>query len=378
MTTLTTINGGFSQQPKKPTTEIVIHRKYKLIEILGKGRFGTVYKGINNRSGEIVAIKFEPAPPVVQNVKSMDNHFYALKYETTILNYLYSKGCRKIPPIYWYGLHDKYTTLIMPFYGGGSLFQFIQTQHLNQNKPNTETSHLCTFEMRKGVNKIMTQMLCIIENIHSFGVIHRDIKPHNFMFYGSQPDKLNELDEYKLILIDFGMAGFSSYTNVIENETVNVSNIREHITGTPNYISYNIHNGKKPTEWDDLISIGYIYLYLLWGTLPWITETRKSSTIDPENYNPYTGSKYENTHICHPSNLRIMEIKKWNCTEKIILDYYENNENECSSIHKYLNYCYGKSEFCHRTNKMGDINYTGLIQLFRSPDGDGDGVPSGK
>ena len=51
------------------------------------------YKGKNIRTKEIVAIKFEKTNSI----------FKLLKRETTILNYLYRKGVKNVPYIYWYG-----------------------------------------------------------------------------------------------------------------------------------------------------------------------------------------------------------------------------------------------------------------------------------
>ena len=112
----------------------------------------------------------------------------------------------------------------------------------------------------------MYRILEIIENVHENCVIHRDIKIDNFMIL-----------EHEIFIIDFGMATF-----YIDEDKEHIPyKEREYITGTPKYISINIHNGIEPSRRDDLISIGYLYLYLYYGNLPWsnITTNLLSSNL---------------------------------------------------------------------------------------------------
>jgi serine/threonine protein kinase len=97
---------------------------------------------------------------------------------------------------------------------------------------------------------ILKKMLTILESIHSLFVVHRDIKPDNFMF-----DSNGEL-----FLLDFGLSAF-----VEENK----SN-EPHFTGNAIYASPNIHNLKAAKVIDDVISVSYVYLYMCYGgKLPW-------------------------------------------------------------------------------------------------------------
>ena len=68
----------------------------------------------------------------------------------------------------------------------------------------------------------------------------------------------------KLFLIDFGMA--TSYTDDMTQTNNN------DIIGSPKYISLNVHEGKNPTRIDDMISLGYIYLYMIGSWPPRISE----------------------------------------------------------------------------------------------------------
>jgi casein kinase 1 len=258
-----------------------IKNKYIVKDKLGNGKFGIVYLGIYKKTNENVAIKTEP----------LKTQAKLLKHETTILKYLYERGSRNIPTIFWYGVHLDNTCLVMSYYDQ-SLFEYIKTKELTNEQ----------------IYKIILQMILILENIHKNLVVHRDIKPQNFM-----------LKDGELFLIDFGLATF-----YVDEKGEHIEE-RSHdsIIGTPKYISQNIHEGITPSRRDDLISIGYIYIFLVCRELPW-------DTIPTNILN-------ENIHheisIEHYKNKVRLNLKLW-----------DNIENICLKIdvklHKYLQYCY--------------------------------------
>jgi serine/threonine protein kinase len=150
-------------------------------------------------------------------------------------------------------------------------------------------------------------LIDIMESVHSKYVIHRDIKPHNFMYKGGQ-----------LFLIDFGMANF-----YVKGENLHIEQAIEHsenIIGTPNYISPNIHRGITPSRRDDLISLGYVFLFLLKGSLPW--ENLKLVMED-----------LSEIHIRHSRNLLRLEKKS---LENLQLDLCENHD----VLYQYFKYVY--------------------------------------
>lgn len=275
-----------------------IKNKYIIKDKLGNGKFGIVYLGIYKKTNEKVAIKTE----------NVGTPMKLLKHETTMLKYLYEHGSRNVPTIYWFGVHLDTTCLVMSYYET-SLFDSIKSKELNIGQ----------------IDKIILQMLVIMENIHKNLVVHRDIKPQNFM-----------LKDGELFLIDFGLATF--YVN--ENgEHIEPSN-HESILGTPKYISPNIHSGITPSRRDDLISIGYIYIFLVCRELPWESITT----------NPLDENIHNEMSLLHYKNIARQTLKSW-----------ENVEPICSKIDvklcKYMNYCYQL--------KYKDVpNYMALKQCF--------------
>ncbi|XP_050888647.1 casein kinase 1-like protein 4 [Lathyrus oleraceus] len=98
-----------------------------------------------------------------------------------------------------------------------------------------------------------------IEYLHSKGLLHRDIKPDNFLM--GLGKKANQV-----CMIDFGLSkGYRdpiSYKHIPYRENKN-------LTGTARYASCNTHKGIEQSRRDDLESMGYVLLYFLRGSLPW-------------------------------------------------------------------------------------------------------------
>jgi casein kinase 1 len=258
-----------------------IKNKYTIKDKLGNGKFGIVYLGTYKKTNENVAIKTE-------NVRSP---MKLLKHETSILKYLYEHGARNVPTIYWYGVHLDSTCLVMSYYEI-SLFDYIKTKELSVEQ----------------IDKIILQMVLILENIHKNFVIHRDIKPQNFM-----------IKDGELFLIDFGLATF-----YIDEKSEHIEE-RSHdsIIGTPKYISPNIHQGITPSRRDDLISVGYIYIFLFCRELPW--------DVIPTNI--FDENIHDEISIEHYKNRARQKLKLWSDIEPICLKINVK-------LHKYMQYCY--------------------------------------
>jgi casein kinase 1 len=302
----------------------IILNKYFIEKKIGNGQFGTVYKGKNIKSGEQIAIKTE----------FKKTQYKILKHETTILNHLYNSGCRCSPIVYWYGIYCEYTCLVMPFY----------SCPLDIYITNNSISFIQLY-------KIMSKLIQILENIHQYYVIHRDIKPQNFMLNYSNMD--DNTSEKELFLIDFGLS--TIYVDEM-NKHVNINeDKKEYIVGNPKFMSYNIYDGIEPSRRDDLISLGYIYLYIILGILPWDIN---NNTILSDTQNDIT-----ELHVCHVKNQYRKNKKKWEYLSdyifSIIKEKIDNIEytNALNKIHKYLDYCYNMG---FSTNP----NYDGLIALF--------------
>jgi len=207
----------------------IFFEKYHCIEKLGQGSFGSIYKAEYN--GNYYALKFE----------KRENNIGLLENEAIIMNYL--KGPH-IPYVNSFGTNSNYNILVMQLLGK-SLENIFEEKKV--------------FSV-KTVSMLGYQFISILEYLHNRHIIHRDIKPDNFVM------GLNDLSQYVYIL-DFGLAKKYRSSRTLEQfPFVN----RRKITGTARYASINALRGYEQSRRDDLESVGYVLVFFLKGRLPWM------------------------------------------------------------------------------------------------------------
>lgn len=236
----------------------VICNKYTVNALLGHGKFGVVYQGIT-KDNEYVAIKVEQS----------ENHYKILKHEATVLNYLFYSGTRNIPRIYWFGQHLGFTCLVMSHFSCSLHEYILRKGQLESNK----------------LNFIMKKCIDVIESIHRYHILHRDIKPHNFM-----------LKDNDIYMIDFGLS--IAFVDT-KGEHV-MKNDPDNIIGSPKYISYYNHCGEPMSRRDDLISLGYMYMYMQNGKLPWDSAGPDTNINGPANIIRKNRKEFANLNVDGP------------------------------------------------------------------------------
>jgi serine/threonine protein kinase len=231
------------------TYQLIVGGKYILSKPLGTGSFGEIYFGINKElpvghPDQIVAIKLEKKEAPIQ----------LLKIESKIYNYLYKENVG-VPKIYWSGEQDDFNVLIMEVMG-----------------PNLEyLLNACKRTFSLKTTLILAQeMIRVIQYLHSRGIIHRDIKPDNFLI---------GLHNNHVHVIDFGLC--KSYKDA-DGKHIPFSTNKK-LIGTIRYAPINSHKGWEQSRRDDLESIGYLLVYFL-KPLPWQGLGNKEKLPKEEKY----------------------------------------------------------------------------------------------
>ena len=103
------------------------------------------------------------------------------------------------------------------------------------------------------------QMIDRIEYVHSRKLIHRDIKPDNFVIGRGQKSHI-------VYVLDFGLS--KKFYSVSHHCHIPFIKGKK-LTGTARYASINALSGFEQSRRDDLESIGYILMYFIRGSLPW-------------------------------------------------------------------------------------------------------------
>eukprot|EP00416_Gambierdiscus_australes_P035964 CAMPEP_0171110258 /NCGR_PEP_ID=MMETSP0766_2-20121228/71241_1 /TAXON_ID=439317 /ORGANISM="Gambierdiscus australes, Strain CAWD 149" /LENGTH=329 /DNA_ID=CAMNT_0011572103 /DNA_START=51 /DNA_END=1040 /DNA_ORIENTATION=+ len=212
--------------------ELRVGGKFRLGRKIGSGAFGEVYIGMNVQTGEEVAIKLEP-------IKSTHPQ---LLYESKLYKIL--AGGVGVPNVHWYGIEGDYNVMVIDLLGPSleDLFSFCNRK----------------FSL-KTVLLLADQMINCVEYAHTKNLIHRDIKPDNFLI--GLGKKANQVH-----LIDFGLA--KKYR---DSRTQMHIIYREHknFIGTARYASVNTHLGIEQSRRDDLEAVGHVLMYFNRGSLPW-------------------------------------------------------------------------------------------------------------
>jgi serine/threonine protein kinase len=184
--TLKTVRQQFCMSCGMP---LILEGRYMTTKVLGEGGFGTAYLGrdrLTPRMRQCAIKQFKPA--VIMNPEQLKVAQELFHREAEILEQLGSEHAQ-IPNLFAFfdipapnrmtGIDDRFFYLVQEFIDGENL-----EQELHRRGKFTEAEIL----------EVLTEMLKILEFVHSYNVIHRDIKPSNIMRHV----------QGRLYLLDFG------------------------------------------------------------------------------------------------------------------------------------------------------------------------------
>jgi serine/threonine protein kinase/Tfp pilus assembly protein PilF len=198
---------------------------YKILEKIGEGGMGEVYKAEDTKLKRTIALKFLPRT-MTANAESRAR-FEQEAQVAAALNH------PNIVTVYEIGEHDEQVFMAMEYVDGQTLKEKIAFHPL----PLTEVLEI-------------TEKICEgLGAAHKAGIIHRDIKPQNILV-----DKNNHIK-----ILDFGLAKLKGVSPLTKEAST---------LGTVNYMSPEQAKGKEVDQRTDIWSLGVVLYEMLTGELP--------------------------------------------------------------------------------------------------------------
>jgi serine/threonine protein kinase len=230
--------------------------RYEIIEELGKGGMGRVYRVFDKKLQEVVALKLLN-PEISFNEKAVDRFRNELRFARKISH-------RNVVRLFDLGEEGFTLFITMEYVDGENLKRFIKRSgQLTSGKAVGIALQVC-----EGLSEA-----------HHLGVVHRDLKPQNVMI---------DRDGNARVL-DFGIARF------MDTENITASGV---MIGTPEYMSPEQIDMKEVDGRTDIYSLGIILYEMLTGRVPFEGETPLSVALkhksqipkNPRELNPHIDS----------------------------------------------------------------------------------------
>jgi serine/threonine protein kinase/tetratricopeptide (TPR) repeat protein len=222
--------------------------RYRLVEPLGEGGMGVVWRAEDTELHRPVALKFLPASTLTSD--EMRARFIREARTAASLNH------PGICTIYEVGEHEGAPFIAMELIEGTTLDRRLRG---SDRLPLSE------------VRRIATQVAEGMAAAHARGIVHRDLKPGNVMF----------TDEGRAKIVDFGLAKPQEATSgddVAVSETISAEMTREgRILGTVSYMSPEQAQNLAVDSRSDVFSFGILLYQLASGRLPFQGETTAST-----------------------------------------------------------------------------------------------------
>ena len=204
---------------------------YRILSLIGAGGMGEVYLASDDKLGRRVAIKILPDSVS----RDSDAKLRMLREARAIAALDHPNVCT----IYEVGEHDGRPYIVMQFVEGETLFDRLQQSRMSLTE--------CL--------DVATQVAAALDEAHSHGVIHRDIKPMNIM--------LTPRGQVKVL--DFGLAKFEAR---IDGGADTLKSRTGIVTGTAPYMSPEQLRGAAIDVRSDIFSLGVVLYEMATGRRP--------------------------------------------------------------------------------------------------------------
>jgi serine/threonine protein kinase len=237
-------------------------KRYKIIEVIGHGGMGKVFKAYDNELDIVVALKM-----IKPSLIADENVIARFKRELLLAREIQHDNVIRI--------HDL---------GEIDQIKYISMNYINGNSLNEIIESVGQLSVPKTLD-LANQICCALSAAHAKGIIHRDLKPQNIMI-----DKKG-----KLYVLDFGIARSLRQSSHTTEPGV--------VIGTPDIMSPEQIQGEKADERSDIYALGVIMFQMVTGELPFTAEDYNSLLYKHVNepvptadqFNPFTPVEFSKT-----------------------------------------------------------------------------------
>lgn len=210
----------------------VLDDRYRVIEPIGEGAMGSVYRGERLKLGRTVAVK------VLNEAIPNESSRKRFEREAMAMAKLEHPNCGTVLDV---GVHEGNPYVVMEFVSGTNVKELLKNGAL---------------PLERAVD-IVRQVLSGLSHAHEHGIIHRDIKPANIML----TQKAGVGDVAKIL--DFGLARST-------HDTTNLTGAM--VLGTPSYMAPEQIRGGDIDGRVDLYACGVMLFELLTGSKPFFAD----------------------------------------------------------------------------------------------------------
>ena len=281
----------FSKSIKNAIKDYNFNDYYELMNCLGEGHFGKVYRCKNKKSEEIYAVK------IIDKTKLKQNDLELIRQEKNFLTLIKHEDIISLKDFF----EEKQNIyFITEYYEGGDLLSYLQ----EKQRGGEEISE-------KNCARIIRKIALCISYLNFFGIIHRDLKPENIML-----GKINNLKTLKLI--DLGVCKSLSFGEKA-NEPI----------GTNGYVSPEMYLGKDYSFKIDIWALGVIlYILITGGILPFDDHSSDNKILAKKVI--YLQQEYPEEYFGKKSKRLV------NLLDKML----DKNENKRINIHNLIKDCW--------------------------------------
>ena len=251
------------------------HPRYRVIELLGKGGMGNVFKAEHTLMNRAVALKVIN-PELVQNALAVERFRREVRSAAQLAhpNIVTAHDAEQAGDIH---------LLVMEFVQGDNLADVVK----REGPLDVAVACDCIWQAAQG-----------LQHAHEHGMVHRDIKPHNLMVTGKGQIKI----------LDFGLAALANESIIGDADNLTdapdtVSNLTSagSIMGTPDFISPEQgHDASNVDVRSDIYSLGCTFYYLLTGQPPFTVGSAMERVKAHEETDP---EAIENVRVDIPEEL---------------------------------------------------------------------------